>query len=33
MAKVSGIIQIEGTLSGITFYKRKGVWVARKAGG
>ena len=33
MAKVSGIIQIEGTLSGITFYKRKGVWIARKAGG
>ncbi len=33
MAKVSGIVQIEGTLMGITFYKRKGVWVARKAGG
>lgn len=33
MAKVSGIIQIEGTISGITFYKRKGVLIARKAGG
>lgn len=33
MAKVSGIVQLEGTLMGITFYKRKGVWVARKAGG
>lgn len=33
MAKVNSILQIEGTLAGITFYQRKGVWIARKAGG
>ncbi|MEP7238247.1 MAG: hypothetical protein ABI685_10295 [Ferruginibacter sp.] len=30
MAKQAGPIFISGTLGGITFYKRKGVWVARK---
>lgn len=33
MAKVNSILQIEGTIGGITFYQRKGVWIARKAGG
>jgi hypothetical protein len=30
MAKQVGPIFIEGTLGNITFYKRKGTWVARK---
>ncbi len=29
MAKQTGPILIEGTLFGVTFYKRKGVWLAR----
>ncbi|MBV1923483.1 MAG: hypothetical protein KUG68_05575 [Flavobacteriaceae bacterium] len=33
MANQEGIIQIVGTLGGINFYKRKGVAIARKAGG
>lgn len=33
MAKVKGLIQLVGTLSGINFYLRKGVLVARSAGG
>jgi len=33
MAKVKSLIVIEGTLGGINFYLRKGVAVARKAGG
>lgn len=33
MAKQEGIVQIVGTLGGINFYKRKGVAIARKAGG
>jgi hypothetical protein len=30
MAKQTGPIFIEGTLGGITFYNRRGTWVARK---
>ncbi|MBL7703893.1 MAG: hypothetical protein JNM14_16705 [Ferruginibacter sp.] len=30
MAKQTGPFYITGTLGGITFYKRKGSWVARK---
>ena len=33
MAKVKSLMVIEGTLGGINFYLRKGVAVARKAGG
>lgn len=33
MAKISGLIKIEGTLMGINFYKRKGKIIAREAGG
>ena len=33
MAKVKGIIQLNGTIGDINFYTRKGVLLARKAGG
>ena len=33
MARQEGIVRFVGTLGGINFYKRKGVAVARKAGG
>jgi len=33
MAKVKGIIQLNGTIGDINFYTRKGVALARKAGG
>jgi len=33
VAKVKSIIALNGTLGGINFYKRKGVPVARQAGG
>jgi hypothetical protein len=33
MAKVKGIIQLNGTIGDINFYTRKGVSLARKAGG
>lgn len=33
MAKQKGIVRLVGTLEGINFYERKGVAVARKAGG
>jgi hypothetical protein len=33
MAKQTGLIEFEGTLGGINFYKRKGVPISRRSGG